>query len=87
MNTKEPLQKHKHVFILYTLLLKQKGSDARFIARNKLYSDVARFFYIKKTMVSRIICNLQREGFKPSALDYEEFYQTIDGVNSIINER
>lgn len=85
MNTKEPSQKNKHVLILYTLLLKQKGSDARYIARSKLYSDVAKFFYIKKSMASKIICGLQRSGYSPSKLDYEEFYEYMNGLNSIVN--
>ena len=84
MNTKEPLQKHKHVFILYSLLLKKKGEDAKFIAKNKLYSDVSRFFYINKTMAARIILELQRVGFTPTKLDYEEFYNTVEGLNNII---
>ena len=86
METKEPLQKHKHVFILYSLLLKKKGADARFIAKNKLYSDVSQFFYINKTMAARIICGLQRNGFSPTKLDYEEFYQTVEGLNNILDE-
>ncbi len=86
MESKEILPKHKHLFILYSLLLKKKGDDAKFIAKNKLYSDVAQFFYINKTMAARVICNMQKKGFVPTKLDYEEFYQTVKGLNNIINE-
>lgn len=76
-------EKHKHIYILYSLLLKKKGKDAKYMARMGLYEDVARFFYADKLTIGRIINNLQRNHYSPSQVDMDCFFEQMDDLLEI----
>jgi DNA-binding MarR family transcriptional regulator len=86
MNKSEFPQKEKHVYILYTLILRYIGENARYIAKSKLYSDVASFFYINPTSAGRIICRMEREGYSPTRFDMEDFMENVNKLNSIVSD-
>lgn len=78
------VQKHKNIFILYTLLIKKKGDEARFMTRGHLYDEIAQFFYTDKQTIGRIISNLQRQQYTPNMVDKEEFFKLINDLIDII---
>ena len=70
-------EKHKHIYILYSLLIKSKGKDGHFLSRMWLYEEVARFFYTDKFTVGRVINKLQKQHYNPTQIDMEEFFEQL----------
>jgi hypothetical protein len=76
--------KHKHVYICYLLLLKHIGVDAKYIARHKIYEDIAQFFYIDQTVVGRTICRIEKSNYRPDKYDIEDFKKLNTKLMGII---
>ena len=84
-NNVDHIPKHQDVFIFYLLLLKHIGEEARRTKRKKLYGIVSDHFYIKPSMVTRIINKMIKNRYTPHRCEIEEYKSKVGNLNDIVN--